>query len=220
MQSRNNGSCTSPTTAVQQHQQHHHQQQLLQRSGRPTGIYGVDGSLASQSSADRGSNFNSNYNSNSGSAAAAAGGAASPSSLAVTGGGGAGAAAAAAMQQRTKPEAVRRSKSQGAATHRYRDRLVRTLAFNSSLPVHHSSDESPTSLAGATTSSVSSSSLHHVDHAVNGSYKMTDESATQPSPLQHCRRNLLLLHRHQSAFTSLGTNVTFANPKKTNKSIN
>ena len=137
------------------------------------------------------------------------------------GGGGVGAAAAAAGM-RSKPEAVRRSKSQGAATHRYRDRLVRTLAFNSSLPVHHSADESAqpnaAALSAAAASSSSSGAPHYAEY-MNGS-KMTDEQAALPSPLQHCRRNLLLLHRHQSAFTSLGTNVTLANPiKKQNKKI-
>ena len=216
MQSRNNGSCTSPTTTGLQQHHHGHHGHHHQRGGRASGVYG-DGSSASQASSGS-SNINSNYsNNNSGSAA---GGAARPSSLAggAGGGGGVGAAAAAAGM-RSKPEAVRRSKSQGAATHRYRDRLVRTLAFNSSLPVHHSADESaqPNAAALSAAASSSSSGAPHYAEYMNGS-KMTDEQAALPSPLQHCRRNLLLLHRHQSAFTSLGTNVTLANPiKKQNK---
>ena len=204
VQSRNNGSCTSPTTTgLQQHHHGHHHQ----RGGRASGVYG-DGSSASQTSSGS-SNINSNYNNNSGSAA---GGAARPSSLAGGAGGAGGAGVAAAAGMRSKPEAVRRSKSQGAATHRYRDRLVRTLAFNSSLPVHHSADENAQPNAAALSASSSSGAPHYAEY-INGS-KMTDEQAALPSPLQHCRRNLLLLHRHQSAFTSLGTNVTLANPQK------
>lgn len=115
----------------------------------------------------------------------------------------------------TRPECVRRSKSQGTGSHHsYRDRLVRKMAFNSSCPANAKEEE-----VGNVTSIIYGAPPHFqwgfesVDHFCgHNNGKLLDhggrDEPTQQQPAT--RRSLLLLHhRHQSAnYTSFGTNVT------------
>lgn len=93
-----------------------------------------------------------------------------------------------------RPDAVRRSKSQGTASHRYR--LVRTLAFNSSCPVP--SDDTCVSATANQEEAEEGLQQHHHHHQAN----------LNRAEAGRTNRSLLLLHRLQSTYTSFGTNVT------------
>lgn len=203
-----NGSCTSPTSASTGGTTGNN------RAGRS----GLEGASSSSSRRDNYSGDSSNntwtgvgggVNSSSSSAAGGAGGSGGI-------GGGSGGGVGIGPSGRTRPECVRRSKSQGTGSHhRYRDRLVRTLAFNSSCPANAKEEE--TGVASLTNSGPPPpphfhSGFESVDHycgPYNGKLmEHTREEQLQQQPAT--RRSLLLLqHRHQSAYTSFGTNVTW-----------
>lgn len=181
-----NGSCTSPTSAL-----------VSNRSNRAARDDGASG-IGSRS------DYSGSSTSLSGGTGAAGAG---------SGGGASASGAASGAPVRTRPDCVRRSKSQGTSSHhRYRDRLVRTLAFNSSCPAS-TREEDPVPFAGGTGSPVhpSDSAEHSSPGQCNSARAdgSRDESPGPPPPVA-ARRNLLLLHhRHQSAYTSFGINVTW-----------
>ena len=179
-----NGSCTSPTSTAG-----------LSRGSRA----GLEGSSGVPSRSG-------NYGGDQSSGGGVSGG---PSSGAGSGGGGSGVG----PTGRTRPECVRRSKSQGTGSHhRYRDRLVRTLAFNSSCPANAKEEEASAASSSSGAPPHFHSGSESVDHYCgHNNGKLLDHGRDEPA-LQHtaARRNLLLLHhRHQSAYTSFGTNVTW-----------
>jgi hypothetical protein len=129
---------------------------------------------------------------------------------------------AAATSRTTRPDCVRRSKSQGTGSHHsYRDRLVRKMAFNSSCPANAKEEEG----GGNVTSLIYGApplppphfqwGFESVDHYCgHNNGKLLDHGGRdEPAQQQPAtRRSLLLLHhRHQSQsanYTSFGTNVT------------
>lgn len=187
-----NGSCTSPTSAGGNYR------------GSRAGIEGAPGVSS------RSSNFHSSDSSSGGGGNAGTGGGA--------GGVGSSGASTAGPTGRTRPECVRRSKSQGTGSHhhRYRDRLVRTLAFNSSCPANAKEEDSAAVASsnyqgGAPPLHGGHSGYDSVDHGHNNGKLLDHGSRDEPTQQQPAaRRSLLLLHhRHQSAYTSFGINVTW-----------
>lgn len=181
-----NGSCTSPTSALV-----NSRSSRAPRDEPPPGI-GTRSDYSGSSTSLSGTG-----------APASAGAAATAASVASTSG----------APARTRPDCVRRSKSQGTSSHhRYRDRLVRTLAFNSSCPVS-TREEEPGPWGSAAGGPAGDPAPEHSSpgHHGNGGRAQHDgrDESPQPAPVA-ARRNLLLLHhRHQSAYTSFGINVTW-----------
>ena len=178
-----NGSCTSPTSAL-----------VSNRSSR-----------AAREDGSSGIGSRSDYSGSSTSLSGGTGGTgAGPGSGAPASGASSGAPV------RTRPDCVRRSKSQGTSSHhRYRDRLVRTLAFNSSCPVSTREEDAVSFVGQPMPSSATDPAEQQNNGKADGSRDESPGPPPPPPPVA-ARRNLLLLHhRHQSAYTSFGINVTW-----------